>query len=155
MKNIVTRKKMDRLPVKVTYKNTDQLLGIPELSDGQGQTSALAVYKLLKDWDVADQIQGCCFDTTSVNTGLYSGAAVQLEQMLGRSLLYLPCRHHICEILLKAVFDEKVSYEVFISLQEIVILYFFKLIQNKKGMYDIWSKRTLIWSFSRSVGRHW
>lgn len=35
------------------------------------------------------------------------GSCVLLEQWLERSLLYLPCRHHIYEIILRSVFDHK------------------------------------------------
>ena len=40
------------------------------------------------------------FDTTSSNTGLLSGACVILDQLLGRPLLNLGCRHHVLELVL-------------------------------------------------------
>jgi hypothetical protein len=46
------------------------------------------------------------FDTTSSNTGVYSGAAVLLEAKFGKKLLYLACRHHVMELLAEAVFSE-------------------------------------------------
>lgn len=67
------------------------------------------MFHLLQLWEQTDNVQACCFDTISSNTGCCSGAAALLEQLLGRSLLYLPCRHHISEIILKAVFELKVS----------------------------------------------
>jgi len=45
-----------------------------------------------------------CFDTTSSNTGRLAGACVLLEQMLGKELLLLACRHHIMELIIGAVF---------------------------------------------------
>ena len=46
-----------------------------------------------------------CTDTTAVNTGSKNGACVLLENThLKRNLLYFPCRHHIAEIVLGAVF---------------------------------------------------
>jgi len=36
-----------------------------------------------------------------------NGACVLLEQLLEKDLLYLPCRHHISEVILKSVFDVK------------------------------------------------
>lgn len=36
-----------------------------------------------------------------------SGAVVFLEQFLGRVLLYLACRHHIFELILRLVFETK------------------------------------------------
>ena len=46
-----------------------------------------------------------CFDTTSSNTGIYSGSTVLLQQHLNRQLLWLSCRHHIPELILKAAFQ--------------------------------------------------
>jgi len=40
------------------------------------------------------------FDTTSSNTGLLSGACVILDQLIGRPLLNLGCRHHVLELVL-------------------------------------------------------
>lgn len=41
--------------------------------------------------------------------GHFKGASVMLEQKLGKDILYLPCRHHIYEVVLRGVFKEKVS----------------------------------------------
>lgn len=41
--------------------------------------------------------------------GVMNGAAVVLEQILEKSILYLPCRHHIFEIVLKSVFNAKLK----------------------------------------------
>lgn len=45
------------------------------------------------------------FDTTASNTGINKGAAYLLEKKLKRDLLFLPCRHHISELLIRAVFE--------------------------------------------------
>lgn len=37
--------------------------------------------------------------------GRLNGACKLIEEGLGRDLCYLPCRHHIYELLLKAVFE--------------------------------------------------
>ena len=52
-----------------------------------------------------------CFDTTSSNTGRLSGACVILEQLLGRPLLHLGCRHHVLELvsLLAAAFGVRMG----------------------------------------------
>lgn len=107
MKNILN-KKVDRLPVKITYKDVDQLLGVP-VTEGSGESEAGAVYDLLKIWDEMNFVQACCFDTTSVNTGHLAGAATVLERLLKRNLLWIPCRHHIYELCLKAIFEDQVK----------------------------------------------
>jgi hypothetical protein len=45
------------------------------------------------------------FDTTSSNTGEYNGACVLLEERLNKKLLYLACRHHRLELIVKSVFE--------------------------------------------------
>ena len=45
-----------------------------------------------------------CFNTTASNTGRFHGACVLLEQLIGRNLLWMACRHHIFEVLLSDVF---------------------------------------------------
>ena len=44
------------------------------------------------------------FDTTAPNTGRKQGACVLIEQKLQKNLLYLPCRHHILELLAQTAF---------------------------------------------------
>ncbi|KAL4098132.1 hypothetical protein QTP88_022794 [Uroleucon formosanum] len=56
-----------------------------------------------------EQLLAFCSDTTASNTGRLNGACVLLEQLLEREIVYLPCRHHIYEIVLKSVFDLKLS----------------------------------------------
>ena len=47
-----------------------------------------------------------CFATCSANTGWLKGAAIKIEQAIQKPLLWLPCRKHIMEIILKAAFEE-------------------------------------------------
>lgn len=51
-----------------------------------------------------------CCDTTASNTGRFSGACALLEQTLERELLLFACRHHVYELVLKAVFETKVKH---------------------------------------------
>lgn len=81
------------------------MLGVPKIDSGTGQAQANAVFKSLCDWNLESHIIGMCFDTTSSNTGLKSGACTLLEEKLGRTLLNLACRHHVLELLAKAAFD--------------------------------------------------
>lgn len=56
---------------------------------------------------IREQIIGLFFDTTATNSGMLAGACVHLETLLGRSLLWLACRHHvILEVILKNVFEK-------------------------------------------------
>lgn len=49
------------------------------------------------------------YDTTASNTGRNIGAAVELQKKIGNELTNLPCRHHVYEILLRNVFETKLS----------------------------------------------
>lgn len=99
--------KVDRLPVVASFNGREQLLGVPTLSTSTGDHQAKAVYQTLEDWCITEQVQACCCDTTASNTGSLKGACVLLERLLERDILYLPCRHHIYELILRCVFDEK------------------------------------------------
>lgn len=48
-------------------------------------------------------------DTTASNTGRFNGACALLEQKLERELLLFACRHHVYELVLKAVFETKIK----------------------------------------------
>lgn len=99
------RAKTERLALVVTGEKTEKVLGIPKLDEGSGEKIAQAVHEFLRSWKMIDLVEFICFDTTSTNTGIHKGAAYLLEQKLGRELFFLPCRHHISELLLKAVFE--------------------------------------------------
>lgn len=95
---------VDRLPVIVSGKMEDKLLGVPKLQSGTGEAQASAVFRILNDWHIADKVVGMSFDTTSVNTGAHNGTCVLLEKKLKKNLLHLACRHHVFEIIISAVF---------------------------------------------------
>ena len=93
--------KVNRLAVVVAQEEENQLLCVTKTDDSTGKTEAEAVKKALEDWGLKDLIIACGFDTTSSNTGIHKGSCVLL-------LLWLACRHHILELLVKAAY-----YQVF------------------------------------------
>lgn len=102
---IFGKDKVERLAVVITAENVEKLLGIPKINDGTGAAIAESILRFLHKWKMTDLVEMVCFDTTAANTGPGTGAAVLLEQNFDRDLLYLPCRHHISELLLRAVFE--------------------------------------------------
>ena len=109
--------------------NTEQcrqgkLLSARAIVDGTGKSQAEEVVKSLKEWKAFENVCAQVFDTTRANTGwirgicisihitIYSsemhylflllGAATRIEKDLGRPLLWIACRHHISELILKA-----------------------------------------------------
>lgn len=99
------KEKVDRLPVIATANGVEHLLGVPKLFSGKGDDMASAVYQLLEEYQLTERVEAVCCDTTASNTGRLNGACVILEQKLEKDLLYLPCRHHIYELVLKCAFE--------------------------------------------------
>ena len=105
--DLTGKKNVDRLPILlVSFGGDTQLLSVPKLPSGTGLAQAEAVFQALKEWNVQDNVQALCFDTTSSNTGRINGACVIIEQLLGRDLLYLACRHHVLELIAGAAFKK-------------------------------------------------
>lgn len=83
----------------------EKLLGIPKMENSKGETISAEIYNFLCAWKLEELVEIVSFDTTAANTGLNNGAAFLLEKRIGRTLLFFPCRHHISELLVKAVFE--------------------------------------------------
>lgn len=100
------RHSVDRLPVLLTsaVDGSTKLLGVPALPSGTGQDTSQAVYHQLQAWNCEGLVIGMTFDTTASNSGRKNGACQLLENMLHRNLLWLPCRHHMHEVLLSDIF---------------------------------------------------
>lgn len=105
LSDLTGRDMVDRLPILVSScGGGSQLLSVPKLPAGTGAAQAHAVFEALNEWQIAEHVEGLCFDTTSSNTGHKSGACVILEQLLGRGLLHFACRHHILELIAGSAF---------------------------------------------------
>ena len=87
----------------LTGTNLEDLLGVhvPIAIDGTGREVAATILCLLETYQIADKIIALSFDTTASNSGMISGACIIIEQSLGRPLLWLGCRRHIHEVVLK------------------------------------------------------
>lgn len=96
---------VDRLPVLVSGFGVSQLLAVPLLESGTGENQAAAVVDALHEWNIADRVVAMSFDTTSSNTGQFSGACTLIQQKLEKDLMFLACRHHIMELLVGAAFS--------------------------------------------------
>ncbi|GBM97387.1 hypothetical protein AVEN_105098-1 [Araneus ventricosus] len=101
--------KSERLPIIVTYKDEEKLLGVPKLENSSGKEQAMAVWNVLKDWGLEDKAQILCSDSTSSNKGRINGAITFLELYADREMTYFPCRHHIYELVLRSVFEYELN----------------------------------------------
>lgn len=97
--------KIDCLAILATFEGKEQLLRVPKITTSPGEDQAMAVFQTVEKWGIMNKIQALCCDTTASNTGRINGACTNLETYFGRDLLYLPCRHHILELVLKSCFD--------------------------------------------------
>ena len=69
-----------------------------------GRSEAMEVERVCKDWNVED-IWAMVFNTTATNSGHQNGACSIYEaELLQQKLLWLACRHHVPELVLKAAF---------------------------------------------------
>ena len=82
-----------------------KLLGIPTIEDSTGASQHRAVVHLLNNWGILKNVIGLCFDTTASNTGRFKGSATTIESTIGKSVLWLACRHHVYELHVKHVSD--------------------------------------------------
>lgn len=96
----------DRLAIIITDGDVEQVIGIPVIPNSTGREQARAVFEVLLEWGMTDKVKALCCDTTASNFGRVNGCCNLLEQMLEKDLLYLPCRHHIYELILKGAFDK-------------------------------------------------
>lgn len=101
--------KEERLPIVISYDDKEQLIAVPKLDNSTGSEQAQAILDAIMNWNLEDKVQILCCDTTASNTGRINGACVLLEQKLGREMLIFACRHHVYELVLKAVFEAKIS----------------------------------------------
>ena len=97
--------KVNRLAVVAVQEEENQLLCVTKTEDSTGKVEADAEKEAINNWGLSEGIIACCFDTTSSNSGINSGSCVLLQQLLNRQLLWLACRHHIPELILKAAFQ--------------------------------------------------
>lgn len=96
----------DRVAVLVTGKQFEHLLAVPVTAKGTGELMAKVVVEEVDRFELRRHIVGISFDTTASNTGLVQGACTRIEKYFERTLLWLACRHHTHELILKDVFNE-------------------------------------------------
>jgi hypothetical protein len=73
---------VDRLSVMGTSRGAEHLLGVPISPSGSGKDQAVAVYLMLEECNLHENMQAFCCDTTATNTERLNGACVLLEQLL-------------------------------------------------------------------------
>ena len=93
-----------RVALVITGNNIEVLIGVPQIPNSTGIVQAEACCSAIREYGLEDQLKGLVFDTTASNTGLLQGACIKIQQMLGKELLWMACRHHVLEVILSDVF---------------------------------------------------
>lgn len=109
MLDLSTENAVERLPIVGSQSDKECVLRVPKLPNKTGEATANAVYDTLNEYDLLEMVQVVCTDTEKTNTGIRNGAVALLEKRLKRTLMYLACRHHVYEVILRAVFVAKCS----------------------------------------------
>ena len=104
--------KKERLPILVTSGDEELLLYVLLLKRSTGLNIGTAVVEQIQNWNLQENVKAMCYDTTACNSGVKNGAAFFVEKLLRKSYLRLCCRHHICEIVLEAVFTDLIGPEI-------------------------------------------
>ncbi|XP_057329829.1 uncharacterized protein LOC130670438 [Microplitis mediator] len=99
----------DRLAILVSGQGITKLLAIPKIDGSTGINQATAVFEVISDWNLSNQVRSLCFDTTASNTGKNEGACIHLEKKLNKKMLHFACRHHILELILTAIFSSELE----------------------------------------------
>ncbi|GBN04125.1 hypothetical protein AVEN_232542-1 [Araneus ventricosus] len=103
------KSKEERLPIVISYGLKEQLIAVPRLDNSTGKEQEQAFWKAILDWNLENKVQILCCDTTASNTGRFNGACALLEQTFYSEMLFFVCRHHVYELVLKAVFEVKIE----------------------------------------------
>ena len=106
LKDLGGFEKVNRLAVVLVQEAENQILGMVQTDDATGKVEAEAVKSTLDSWEIAGKIIAIGFDTPWSNTGVHKGSCTILQDLLQRQLLWLACRHHILELILKATFQK-------------------------------------------------
>ena len=110
MKDVLgTHKAVEYLAVVVSglpNHEEGEVIEVVEIESSTGAAQAEAVWSVLKKCGAVDNVRGLLFDTTASNTGCHSGAAVRLLKSFEKPKLYFECRHHVPELIIKAVWNE-------------------------------------------------
>ena len=69
-----------------------------KMESAMSDVGTAAILEVLQEWGISgDYLMGCCFDTTSANSGANNGIVVRMERAMQKKLLHFYCRHHVYE----------------------------------------------------------
>lgn len=97
----------DRLALVVSGNKTEKLLGIPKINRRTGENIAQASYDAIVDWNLKKSDRGNVFRHYSFKHRSFKGCLRSTRRETSKgTILWLPCRHHIMEVLCSDVFGK-------------------------------------------------
>ncbi|KAG8177771.1 hypothetical protein JTE90_010347 [Oedothorax gibbosus] len=103
-----SNKDAERLAVLISCGDEEQLIGVPEIENSKRLSQAKAVFSEINKWGAAEKNRGDVFRHYCCEYRLLERHVYFITTLFPKKhLLYLACRHHILELLLKAVFESK------------------------------------------------
>ena len=95
----------DRLAIVCSFprsRNKHQFLTAPRIPDGTVTSQKDALVITFGVWEIPhNNIIGMSWDTTASTRGQHLGSVSLFEQEIGRSIIWLACRHHMGELHVK------------------------------------------------------
>lgn len=95
----------ERMVVLCHSEICDVPLCLTILNNHSGKECSAAVIKAIEENSLEDRTVGLVFDTEAVNTGRFNGAVILIENHFKAEFFNLPCRHHIYEIVQRAIWE--------------------------------------------------
>jgi hypothetical protein len=88
---------VEKIATSVTspdFRDSDDIVLLVHAASSKGSHQADVILNLLEYYDIVDQIFAVCCDTTSSNTGVFSG----ISAILNTPPLWFLCRRHLLEV---------------------------------------------------------
>lgn len=95
----------ERIAVLCHSELCDVPLCLSVLNNHSGKDCSAAVIKAIEENNLMNRTVGLVFDTEAVNTGRFNGAVRLIEKHFKAEFFNLPCRHHIYEIVQRAIWE--------------------------------------------------
>lgn len=93
-----------RLTVVLSNSSKAKSLEITHVHEDNAKVQSKAVFDICRKWNILENVNSMSFDAARTNTGKYKGVCKTFQTLVKKDLLYLPCRHHIYEIVSTATF---------------------------------------------------
>lgn len=96
----------ERIVVLCHTELCDVPLCLSVLNSHSGKECSDAVIKAIEENGLKNRTVGLVSDTEAVNTGRFKGAFILIEKHFKAEFFNLPCRHHIYEIVQRAIWEK-------------------------------------------------